>query len=177
MSDTGKPILLLDFDGVISNNDAPVDGFFEWAIDAYKQFSLNIYSRVETQEKKDEMQLWLQTHLIAWRHHQMERNSSIATAELSFNFPDEMPFEALAIEANSISFNGKWSDPKFRPDRLLQFHPWNSPDYVPNPEDEPPPPNVVAPNITNICPRHPWMTMQEPSGRRHCTATGCTWTG
>lgn len=177
MSDNGKPVLLLDFDGVVSQNDAPVEGFFEWAIDAHRHFNLMIYSRDNRPEKIEEMELWLQTHVIAWRHQQMERNSSIATAALEFTFPTEKPQAFITIEDRSLTFNGKWRDDKYRPEKLLQFIPWHSPEFVPDPEDEDRPPNVVAPNVRNICPRHPWMTLQEPSGRRRCTATGCTWTG
>lgn len=178
MSDQTKPILLLDFDGVVCRDELPVEGFFEWAIEAHKHFNLMVYSRSNKPEKIEEMELWLQTHIISWRHQQMERNSSIATAAVEFTFPTEKPEAFLTIEDRSIAFNGKWRDEKHRPDALLHFVPWHSPDFVPDPADEDRPSNVVPPpNARNICPRHPWMTLQEANGRRRCTATGCTWTG
>jgi hypothetical protein len=175
-----KPIILLSFDGVVRTSEESVtEGFFEWAAEANKQFALMIHSpRSNTEEGIAEMKNWLQTHIIAWRHDRMERNSGNATALFEFQFPSERPAAFLTIDDRTIPFTGRWGDPRLSPDALVKFIPWHDAEYVRAPEDEERPSNVAPPpNRTNICPRHPWMTFQEPSGKRRCTHAGCTWVG
>jgi hypothetical protein len=184
-----KPTLLLDFDGVIhayskgwedgTIYDGPTEGFFEWAVEANKLFKLVVYSsRSNTEQGITDMKDWLQLHVIAWRHSQMERNSGIATALLEFEFPDHKPPAWLTIDDRAITFTGRWHDDKLRPEALRRFVPWHDPNYEEPEEAKERPSNVVPPpNTKNICPRHPWMTYQEPNGKRRCTAAGCTWQG
>ena len=179
--DNNKPILVLDFDGVVTRDgDGPTEGFFEWAVEANKYFKLVIHSHKsrDSEEGADWMQDWLQTHVISWRHSQLERNSALATALLEFDFPTHRPDAFLTIDDRAITFTGRWNAPNLRPEALSQFLPWHDEKYERPEADEERPSNVVPPpNVKNVCPRHPWMTMQEPNGKRHCTATGCTWQG
>jgi hypothetical protein len=182
MSDNQKPILLLDFDGVVHQKSTEdeygnlTEGFFEWAVEANKYFALMIYLPIRYTE--EDAQTWLQTHTIAWRHQQMERFTPIATAPLELIFTREIPDYFISLNDRSLTFTGRWRDAKYKPETLFQFKSWTDPEYVVPPEDEERPSNVApSPNTKNICPRHPWMTMQEPNGRRHCTATGCAWQG
>lgn len=72
-----KPILCLDFDGVIhdylqgwwdgSIYGRPTKGFFEWAFEAQKHFKLVVYSsRSKTEEGLANMQQWLTEKFLQW---------------------------------------------------------------------------------------------------------------
>jgi hypothetical protein len=92
-----KPILCLDFDGVVHKYDSPwsnaetisddvTDGFFEWA-----------------ERAKGGM-------------HTIE-------APLSFEFASEKPAAFLTIDDRAIRFEGNWSH--LDPETLIHFKPWN----------------------------------------------------
>jgi len=129
---TTKPILCLDFDGVIHKYDTPwsnaetisddiTDGFFEWAEQAAQHFTLVIYSSRSKSEKAVEaMQFWMYEQRKKWRS-----KGGMHTIEvpLSFEFASEKPAAFLTIDDRAIQFNGDWS--KLDPKSLLSFKPWN----------------------------------------------------
>lgn len=131
-----KPILCLDFDGVIHSytsgwkgadviSDPPVDGFFEWAIEARKHFLLAIYSsRTSHAGGVDAMRIWLDRHTRAWFNEHPEagkRMKEDGHGPLGFVFPKEKPAAFLTIDDRAICFDGTWPDPQ----ELLAFEPWN----------------------------------------------------
>lgn len=113
-----RPILLLDFDGVIHQytspwsgadkvNDGPVPGAKEFIAEAGKIFELCIYSARSLQPGGIEaMKAWLDAngfplHLIS--------------------FPTEKPPAFLTIDDRCICFNGSFPEPE----ELRKFQPWN----------------------------------------------------
>ena len=127
-----KPILCLDFDGVIHKytskwtnaetiSDDVTDGFFEWAEQAAQYFTLVIYSsRSKSTEAITAMQFWMYEQRKKWRSkggtHEIE-------SPLSFEFASEKPAAFLTIDDRAITFDGNWQ--KLKPDDLLKFKPWN----------------------------------------------------
>jgi hypothetical protein len=115
----GKPILCLDFDGVIHRYskgwqdgeiyDPPVEGFKEWAEQACDYFRLVVYSsRSKQLDGIDDMREWMEKYDIptAW-----------------FEFAAEKPAAFLTIDDRALTFTGDWGD---YPMKWLQnFKPWN----------------------------------------------------
>jgi hypothetical protein len=126
-----KPILCLDFDGVIhaytkgwQNGviyDNVTPGFFEWAEKAAQHFKLVIYSsRSSTEEGIHSMMAWLYEQRKRWR----QAGGMHETNEpLSFEFADKKPPAFLTIDDRAITFGGRWD--MLEPEALLKFEPWN----------------------------------------------------
>jgi hypothetical protein len=121
-----KPILCLDFDGVIHRYskgwqdgkvyDIMVPGFFEWAVKAQKHFELVIYSsRSSYDSGRLAMGSWLADKLRLWNG-----------PKIQFTFSDKKPAAFLTIDDRGIQFMGDWGDPSLRPEHLLMFKPWNA---------------------------------------------------
>ena len=189
-----KPILCLDFDGVIHDYlrgwqdgtiyGAPTPGFFDWAVHAHKYFTLVIYSsRSKTEEGREAMENWLRHFLITWRHESMSKGSNGARDELKFDFASEKPAAFLTIDDRAVTFTGRWDAPFLNPAELVAFKPWTEPHVLYKlPEDlgkadaaqrasgVAPPPDALR-----KCPRHPWMTQQAPDGSRFCNVSTCGW--
>ncbi len=129
---TNKPVLCLDFDGVVHQytsawtradeiKDHIVPGFFEWAEGAGKHFRLVIYSSRSKDPKAIEaMQLWLVNERYRWRE-------AGGTGEniIKFEFASEKPAAFLTIDDRAITFHGDWRAPWLDPQQLLGFKPWN----------------------------------------------------
>jgi hypothetical protein len=125
---TEKPILCLDFDGVIHSYsrgwdtgaiyDTVTPGFFEWAVKAQEHFKLVIYSsRSATTAGRFEMGKWLREQLAGW-------NPDGAKPELVFHMASEKPPAFLTIDDRAIRFEGRWDQPILDPTRLIKFKPW-----------------------------------------------------
>lgn len=131
---TDKPILCLDFDGVIHSYERGwqggeiygniTRGFWEWAEEANKLFRLVIYSsRSKDPKQIIEMQAWMIKERTKWREtvaYYEGREGSI----VEFEFAHEKPAAFLTIDDRAIQFNGDWSS--LPPDMLRQFQPWNA---------------------------------------------------
>lgn len=117
-----KPILCLDFDGVIHSYssgwkgadvipDPPVAGAIDFILAAVDHFHVNIYSSRSGQAGGiDAMQNWLSKHC--------------GDDELVFDvlhWPTEKPAAMVTIDDRAVTFNGTWP----RIDDLLAFRPWN----------------------------------------------------
>jgi len=125
-----KPILCLDFDGVIHSytsgwqgdtviSDPVVPGFFEWAEQAAKHFNLVIYSsRSKNPDAIKAMQFYLYEQRKIWR---MAGGKTETDEPLSFEFASEKPKAFLTIDDRAITFEGIWPDVK----TLREFKPWN----------------------------------------------------
>ena len=123
-----KPILCIDFDGVIhdykegwkdgSIYGKVVDGFFEWAEIAQKEFRLVIYSsRSKTKEGREEMEKWILKQYRLWK------NDNVVMLQLSFSH--EQPPAFLTIDDRAIQFKGNWNTEELNPQTLKTFKPWN----------------------------------------------------
>lgn len=125
-----KPIICLDFDGVIHLYSEPwkgpgiiedgmVPGFLDWAAEAQKYFRLVIYSaRSRTDEGIQAMRIWLHARMIEW----YEAGGSL-TVQFNFEFAYEKPKAFLTIDDRAIQFDGDWSAMGTK--QLLSFKPWN----------------------------------------------------
>jgi hypothetical protein len=134
MTFMAKPILCVDFDGVIHSYDrgwqdgviygTVVPGFFEWVREARQHFTLTIYSaRSKSPAGLEAMKEWLGLKLIAWK------TRNIVSIELppymdDFQFVHEKPPAFLTIDDRAICFDGDWSADYLDPATLLQFKPW-----------------------------------------------------
>ena len=127
-----KPILCLDFDGVIHQynsgwkgaeiiSDDITEGFFEWAERAAKKFTLVIYSsRSKEPAAITAMQFWLVEQRKKWRAAGGEHETE---EPLGFQFASEKPAAYLTIDDRALTFTGNWAD--FDPELLAEFKPWN----------------------------------------------------
>ncbi|MDN3278802.1 hypothetical protein QWJ07_31385 [Frankia sp. RB7] len=125
-----KPILCLDFDGVIHSYssgwqgdtvipDPVVPGFFEWAEQAAKAFRLVIYSsRSKNPDAITAMQFYLAEQRKVWRD---AGGKTETDAPLSFEFASEKPAAFLTIDDRAITFDGTWPSVS----ALRAFRPWN----------------------------------------------------
>lgn len=133
-----KPILCLDFDGVIHSYssgwqgadvipDPPVAGAMEFLDRARAKFRLAIYSSRSCQPNGIlAMRLWLQLQLGRYCGREEALAEEIFAA---IEWPVEKPAAFLSIDDRAIQFNGKWPDL----DSMLNFLPWNKvPPYVPS---------------------------------------------
>jgi hypothetical protein len=111
-----KPILSLDFDGVIHwyrtgwkgpavIDDEPVPGAKEFIEKAQDFFKIVIYSsRSNSEGGIDAMRTWMEKHGFP-----------------EVEFAKEKPKAFLSIDDRTIQFKGEWFDPE----ELLNFKPWN----------------------------------------------------
>jgi hypothetical protein len=124
------PILSLDFDGVIHDYHsgwkdgriygAVTPGFFAWAEDAAKRFTLIIHSsRGKTPEGRAAMAEWL--------GEQAALTGNIGIEGL-FTIAAEKPPAFVTIDDRCVRFDGDWSDPDLNPAELRSFKPWMSRD-------------------------------------------------
>lgn len=127
-----KPILCLDFDGVLHSYtsgwkgidvipDPPVDGALEFLIEAQEHFRIAIYSSRSTEiEGRLAMQQWVKTILL----HDMQDTATteqIRRAYQDIEWPVSKPPAFLTIDDRGILFTGVWPNV----DDLLCFKPWN----------------------------------------------------
>lgn len=128
-----KPILCIDFDGVIHSYEngwqngviygEVTPGFFEWVELARPLFKLVIYSsRSKTDEGVTAMGLWLHEKRNAWIKAGGQRHS---TEPLEIAFAHEKPAAFLTIDDRALQFNGHWD--LYEPRQLRKFKPWNAP--------------------------------------------------
>lgn len=131
-----KPILCIDFDGVIHSYTSPwkdattiedsiVPGFFEWARKAKDYFDLVIYSSRSKQPGGTEsMELWLE---LQWTYlfgqGTVDTENALQDMLTWFKFAHEKPAAFLTIDDRAICFEGDWS--KLDPQELIKFKPWN----------------------------------------------------
>lgn len=131
-----KPILCIDFDGVIHSYErgwqdgeiygTVTPGFFEWAIRAGRLFRLVIYSsRSKTEAGERAMIAWLERQIGRW----LATSGGGAIEGLpAFEFSNQKPAAFLTIDDRALCFMGDWSAPFLSPNLLLAFRPWNAPD-------------------------------------------------
>lgn len=125
-----KPILCLDFDGVVHSYtsgwkgadvvpDPPVDGAMRFIWDACEHFRVAIYSSRSGQSGGiHAMRNWLEGHFRAhWAADRTTCDDKLAEIE----WPQEKPAALVTIDDRAITFTGTWPDVV----ELLSFKPWN----------------------------------------------------
>lgn len=126
-----KPLLLLDFDGVIHRydspwtgvdkiSDGPVAGALWWMRHAMEVFDVAVYSsRSVDPAGVAAMQDWFRIHAAA-----EFGNSGIADAFCAnITYPTKKGSAFLTIDDRAITFEGDWS--KLDLKELLKFKAWN----------------------------------------------------
>lgn len=133
-----KPILVLDFDGVLHSyasgwqgstiiSDPPTPGMVPFLRKAVDVFDVQILSsRTRYPGGIEAMQNWLEKEVLEYydcRYHMgSPRDSDNAQAIISqIKFPLHKPAAFLTIDDRAIAFTGKWPDIE----TLKGFQPWN----------------------------------------------------
>lgn len=123
-----KPILCLDFDGVIHSYssgwkgadvipDPPVPGAIAFMLGAMRQFTVVIFSSRSNQTGGLEaMRAWLKEHAGATWY-----PSPAGPGLEDIIFPTTKPSAFITIDDRALTFDGTWPDI----DTLLTFKPWN----------------------------------------------------
>jgi len=121
----GKPILCMDFDGVIHSYksgwqgadkipDPPVDGAMDFINLALDHFRVAVFSsRSGHPDGIRAMREWL-------RHHWLESDLPRDRAML-IEWPAEKPAAFVTIDDRALTFDGTWHSM----DSLKAFQPWN----------------------------------------------------
>lgn len=124
----GKPILALDFDGVVHSYDKGwqsgeiygevTPGFFAWLREAVQHFDVQIYSsRSDTEVGRERMREWLE-----WQARSYGAQAVLLNA---VKFPVHKPKAFVGIDDRVLTFQGSWTDPELSPVVLRDFKPWN----------------------------------------------------
>jgi hypothetical protein len=125
---TGKPILLVDFDGVIHSytsgwkgagtvSDPPTPGAFAFLLRAAQDFDVQIYSsRSKEPAGIEAMKAWFAVwdKILAQSVYYLIKDNVI-------KFPVEKPAAFLTLDDRCICFTGQWPDMA----DMLNFKPWN----------------------------------------------------
>lgn len=134
-----KPILCLDFDGVIHSYksgwvqadfipDPPVPGAFQFIHSALGHFQVVVFSsRSKEQSAIRMMQIWMEY----WARRELSNEEPDYAANAVINavawnkdaWPVTKPAAFLTIDDRALRFTGMW--PEFDPEELLNFKPWN----------------------------------------------------
>jgi hypothetical protein len=126
-----KPILCVDFDGVIHSYssgwkgaamipDPPVPGALKWLRKTSEWWDVQIYSSRTSQEGGvAAMREWLLNFAI---HEFGDKDAADYFMSL-VKFPEQKPAAMLTIDDRAICFDGKWDE--LDPADLLNFQPWN----------------------------------------------------
>ncbi len=120
-----KPILCLDFDGVIHSYlsgwkgadvipDPPVIGALEFINKALEHFRVVIYSsRTGHPDGIYAMRKWLRRH---WLEAELD-----GEREMQIEWPTEKPAAFIGLDDRVLTFDGTFPEPV----SLLSFKPWN----------------------------------------------------
>lgn len=131
-----KPILCLDFDGVLHSYasgwvaanfipDPPVPGALEFLYSALDHFEICIFSSRSGQPGGiAAMRVWLR-YWVTKELTPIERANKIINQICSDkrSWPTTKPPAFLTIDARALTFDGNWNN--FKPELLLAFKPWN----------------------------------------------------
>ena len=130
MTSKFKPILSVDFDGVLHSytsgwqganvvSDPPVRGALDFLVRAMGKFDVHIYSSRSNQPGGIEaMKRWLAKHALE------QSTTRLRVLMRDLKFPTEKPPALVGIDDRVITFTGKWPTIE----SLLAFKPWNKKD-------------------------------------------------
>lgn len=142
MAERSKPILCVDFDGVIHSytsgwkgatviSDPAVKGALRWLWKATEWFDVQVYSsRSKDFEALKAMQTWMMdqsTEEFGHDHPMACITHTPAGPTYPIIFAHEKPAAFLTIDDRAICFEGDWDD--LDPADLLHFKPWNKRDF------------------------------------------------
>lgn len=125
-----KPILCLDFDGVLHSYtsgwkgasvvpDPPVPGAIEFLREAVKHFRVMIFSSRSHQDGGGyAMRSWLGHHIMAVEPDIIMQDPPWFAA---IEWPMEKPAAMVTLDDRALTFTGVWP----AMDTLLTFRPWN----------------------------------------------------
>jgi hypothetical protein len=126
----GKPILCLDFDGVLHSYssgwkgadtipDPPVAGAMRFLWDATEHFRVAIFSSRSNQPGgMSAMRAWVYHHFTdLWQADRTTCDDKLAEIE----WPTEKPAAMVTIDDRALTFDGTWP----RIEDLKSFQPWN----------------------------------------------------
>jgi len=133
-----RPILCLDFDGVIHSYtsgwkgadvipDPPVDGAMAFIAQAVDSFDVAIFSsRSHQPGGRGAMHSYILTHMLSYLEANADGDEGQARALAhrvvgSLLFPLDKPPAMVTIDDRAITFTGTWP----AVDELLAFKPWN----------------------------------------------------
>lgn len=155
-----KPIICIDFDGVIHSYEngwqdgeiygTATPGFFRWAIKAKDHFKLVVYSsRSKTPEGLTAMREAIGKWSIDATHNG-EVAGNFVWPELfdELEFSDCKPPAFLTIDDRAICFQGSWAD--LDPAELLEFRTWTERDVGSFTDDY----NRMVAAVSNFCAKH-----------------------
>lgn len=126
-----KPIICIDFDGVIHTYsrgwqggviyDPVTEGFFEWMEKTAEHFELTVYSsRSKNTDQQLAMMQWLEREYSHWQI----KNNRQELVVTPLKFAHEKPPALITIDDRALTFNGNWED--FSLEALRSFKPWNA---------------------------------------------------
>jgi hypothetical protein len=124
----GKPILCLDFDGVLHSytsgwqgvdevSDAPVEGALEFLWDASQHFRICVVSSRSHEESGRKA---MENALYRWLLDTYGEDASDLLMR-RIEFPEHKPPALVTLDDRGITFDGTFPNPK----DLLAFRPWN----------------------------------------------------
>ena len=128
-----KPILCLDFDGVIHSYssgwqgagkcpDPPVDGTLEYLHQATKHFRVMVYSsRSKSLAGRRAMKRYIREHFYLPLTFSPYHDHDFLHEAIEF--PWFKPSASVTIDDRALTFTGDWAD--FDPETLKAFKPWN----------------------------------------------------
>ena len=130
-----KPIICVDFDGVIHSYDKGwqdgeiygnvVSGFFEWYYKIRDSFEVVIYS---SRSKNDDgiyaMKTWMDKQHGQWSVDNGGARNEIFSVNLQF--ANEKPPAYLTIDDRAIRFNGDWQASELTVEAMKNYKPWNA---------------------------------------------------
>jgi hypothetical protein len=138
--DMSKPILCVDFDGVVHSYasgwqgidkipDPPVPGALAWLMAATEHFDVQIYSSRSKQDVgRWAMYRWFCDHAereFGPNHPMANRRAVQDGPAYPVTFAAEKPAAFLTIDDRAICFGGDWAADHLAPAELLKFLPWN----------------------------------------------------
>lgn len=130
---SNKPILCLDFDGVLHSYtsgwkgaeiipDPPVPGAMEFICRALEVFEVNIYSSRSHQPNGIKaMRAWLEWYMLG---HVLSYGGEEADMKKIVDqvvFPSNKPSAMVSIDDRALTFDGTWPETS----TLIGFKPWN----------------------------------------------------
>ena len=126
-----KPILCVDFDGVIHSYasgwmgatvipDPPVAGALRWLWKAAEFWDVQIFSSRTSQEGGVTA---MRDYLLKFAIMEFSDSESAERFMSCVSFPEQKPPAFLTIDDRAICFEGDWSE--LDPAELLGFKPWN----------------------------------------------------
>ena len=133
----GKPILCLDFDGVIHSYesgwkgateipDPPVVGALEFMWSALDHFEVHVFSsRSNAPYGIEAMRDWLRKWAVSGLETYARDDPNLLWVE-RIQWPKEKPPAKITIDDRAITFTGFWPDMEY----LKRFEPWNKPEQA-----------------------------------------------